>query len=59
MRERGLTPPVILTSGYPAEEVTFDDGIAGFVEKPFRRETLLRAIETALEHKGRGGRVDG
>ena len=43
---------VILTSGYNEQEAIHDflgKGLAGFVQKPFLREDLLRALRKALE----------
>jgi CheY-like chemotaxis protein len=43
---------VILTSGYNEQEAIHDflgKGLAGFVQKPFLREDLLRALRRALE----------
>ena len=48
MRERGIRTPVILVSGYSAEAVQDGDGIAGFVQKPFRMEELVGAIGRGL-----------
>jgi CheY-like chemotaxis protein len=43
---------VVLTSGYNEQEAIHDflgKGLAGFVQKPFLREDLLRALRKALE----------
>jgi len=48
MRTRGFVVPVIIASGFSAEAVPEGAGIAGFVQKPFRGETLERAIATAF-----------
>ena len=44
--------PVILMSGYSEDEVTSlfsGKGIAGFLQKPFRIEKLLKALQSILE----------
>jgi signal transduction histidine kinase/CheY-like chemotaxis protein len=48
MRARGIMVPVIIASGFSAEAVPEGAGIAGFVQKPFKRETLERAVADAL-----------
>ena len=48
MRARGIMVPVIIASGFSAEAVPEGAGIAGFVQKPFRGETLERAIAAAF-----------
>lgn len=48
MRARGIVVPVIISSGFSSEAVPEGAGIAGFVQKPFKRETLERAIADAL-----------
>jgi CheY-like chemotaxis protein len=48
MRARGIMVPVIIASGFSAEAVPDGAGIADFVQKPFKRETLERAIADAL-----------
>ncbi len=43
---------VILTSGYSEEEIAgrfANDALAGFVQKPFRMESLARAVRRALD----------
>jgi len=44
MRARGMTVPVIIASGFSAEAVPEDSGIAAFLQKPFRAEVLERAV---------------
>jgi len=48
MRARGINVPEIIASGFSAEAVPDGAGIAGFVQKPFKRETLERAVADAL-----------
>ncbi|MGQ0648948.1 MAG: MASE1 domain-containing protein [Gemmatimonadaceae bacterium] len=47
MRALGIQTPVIIASGYSAESIE-DNGIAAFVQKPFRLEDLRRAIGGVL-----------
>jgi signal transduction histidine kinase len=48
MRARGIETPVILVSGYSSEVLEDGNGIAGFVQKPFRLEELSGAIGRGL-----------
>jgi CheY-like chemotaxis protein len=50
MRARGLATPVIIASGYSSESVEAEDGVAAFVQKPFRLEDLRSAIVGVLGH---------
>jgi len=43
--------PVVLSSGYNANDLSerfVDSGLAGFLQKPYRREDLLEQIRGAL-----------
>ncbi|MCE9603104.1 MAG: response regulator [Gemmatimonadetes bacterium] len=48
MRARGIRVPVIIASGFSAEAVPEGSGIGGFLQKPFRAETLERAVASVL-----------
>jgi len=51
LQKRGQVPPVILASGYTDNLLGSLDELqsgAGFLQKPFDRPTLLRAVRTAL-----------
>ncbi|MEQ8329859.1 MAG: MASE1 domain-containing protein [Longimicrobiales bacterium] len=48
MEARGIHVPVLVASGYSAESVLDDPGVAGFVQKPFRKDTLERALAEVL-----------
>ena len=44
--------PVVLTSGYDQKETTedlFDQGLAGFVQKPYRIQDLARELDRVLD----------
>jgi signal transduction histidine kinase/CheY-like chemotaxis protein len=47
MREMGIRTPVIIASGYSSESIE-DDGVAAFVQKPFRLDDLKRVIGAVL-----------
>lgn len=52
LHNRGKTPPVILASGYTDNLLCSLDELqvdAGFLQKPFDRATLLRAVRGALD----------
>jgi CheY-like chemotaxis protein len=53
MRARGIATPVIIASGYSSEAVEAEDGVAAFVQKPFRLEDLRAAIVGALGRRQR------
>jgi len=57
MRSRGITTPVIIASGYSSESVEAEDGVAAFVQKPFRLEDLRAAIVGVLGRREPAGRV--
>lgn len=48
MRERGITTPVIIASGYSSEHLRVDEGEIHFVQKPYRGEELRRLIAEVL-----------
>jgi two-component system cell cycle sensor histidine kinase/response regulator CckA len=48
MRARGIETPVIIASGYSSEAIEAEDGVAAFVQKPFRLEDLRAAIVGVL-----------
>lgn len=48
MRARGIATPVIISSGYSSESIEEEDGVAAFVQKPFRLEDLRAAIVGVL-----------
>ena len=45
--------PILLMSGYSAEEMPTDDPTIGFLQKPFTPSVLLQSVSTALAHAGR------
>lgn len=47
-RASGIDMPVVLTSGYPRDEVIPEDAAEPFLGKPFRPDTLRRAVADAL-----------
>lgn len=50
-RSLGITVPMVLTSGYPKEEagVRFmSAGFSGYLQKPYRLETLIAVLKDAL-----------
>ena len=52
MRQARPEVPVILTSGYDRKETTedlFDQGLAGFVQKPYRIQDLARELDRVLD----------
>ncbi|MDQ7054268.1 MAG: response regulator [candidate division KSB1 bacterium] len=52
LREMSSNIPVILTSGYAENGVTdalYEEGLAGFIQKPFMSDALLNLIQTALK----------
>jgi CheY-like chemotaxis protein len=54
VRRFNMYLPVILLTGYadPAERMTaIQDGISGYVTKPFRIENLMRAVHETLKDK--------
>jgi CheY-like chemotaxis protein len=55
IKERQPALPIVLTSGYSAQEATarFDDGIAGFIQKPFMPSALVRTMLDAVDPDGR------
>lgn len=51
MREAGFETPVVLTSGYLESEVWSRfraDGVAGFIQKPYRVDDLVAVLRQAL-----------
>jgi len=64
LRSRGLLVPVILTSGFSASDVGqcfHSKGIAGFLQKPYPLQTLVRTVRQVLarEEPGSGAGVLG
>lgn len=57
MRARGIATPVIISSGYSSESIEEEDGVAAFVQKPFRLEDLRAAIVGVLGSGERLSRV--
>jgi hemerythrin-like metal-binding protein/PAS domain S-box-containing protein len=54
LRSHGLLAPVILTSGFSASDVLGhfrSKGIAGFLQKPYRLQSLVQTIRLALAHE--------
>ena len=52
IRTNGLEAPVIVMSGFSREQVlerVGEDGVAGFLEKPFGSQVLLSELERVLE----------
>lgn len=52
MNVRGLAQPVVMITGHgtiPTAVAAFKGGAVDFIEKPFREEDLLSAVERALE----------
>jgi DNA-binding NtrC family response regulator len=52
IRTSGLEAPVIMMSGFSREQVmerVGEDGVAGFLEKPFGSRVLLSELERVLE----------
>ena len=52
MRQARPEVPVVLTSGYDQKETTedlFDQGLAGFVQKPYRIQDLARELDRVLD----------
>jgi PAS domain S-box-containing protein len=57
MRRRGLTVPVILSSGHDEQDTTsrfVDRGLAGFIQKPYLTSTLREKMREALEVRVEG-----
>jgi two-component system, NtrC family, response regulator HydG len=53
-RERNLSCPVIMITGYPTLETAYDDvrlGAFDYLTKPIEPATLLHVTELALQHK--------
>ncbi len=48
MRERGLRTPVVMASGFSAEAVQAQPPLVGFLQKPYQREALERALADAV-----------
>lgn len=51
MRDRGITVPVIVASGYSAESVPASERGGPFVQKPYRGDELRSAIRDALNDR--------
>jgi FixJ family two-component response regulator len=52
MRQEGCTVPVILSSGFNEMEAVnrFDGkGLAGFLQKPYRAQDLVKMVREVLE----------
>jgi DNA-binding NtrC family response regulator len=45
--------PIVLMSGYSAEEMPTDDPTFVFLQKPFTPSVLLQSVSTVLAHAGR------
>jgi FixJ family two-component response regulator len=45
--------PILLMSGYNAEEMPADDPAIGFLQKPFTPSALLQAVGALLANAGR------
>ena len=60
MKERGLAIPVILTSGYAAEDVDpkllGDELVSSYLPKPYSVELLVQAIRAAVAERDRTAR---
>ncbi|MGK2966786.1 MAG: response regulator, partial [Tepidiformaceae bacterium] len=62
LRERDRNVPVVLMSGYSEQDATnrfVGEGLAGFLQKPFQFEDLMKAVRAASTLKrvgqNRGG----
>jgi PAS domain S-box-containing protein len=56
MRQARPQVPVVLTSGYDQKEITedlFAQGLAGFVQKPYRIQDLARELDRVLDGRSR------
>jgi DNA-binding NtrC family response regulator len=45
--------PILLMSGYNAEEMPADDPTIGFLQKPFTPNALLQTVSALLANAGR------
>jgi two-component system, cell cycle sensor histidine kinase and response regulator CckA len=48
LRDRGITAPVIMLSGYPVPTGVNLEGIADWLQKPLEVEELIAAVDRAL-----------
>jgi FixJ family two-component response regulator len=52
LQSRGYSTPVILITAYPNEKHrtrAFDNGVIGFLSKPFNEETLIKCLTAAIK----------
>jgi FixJ family two-component response regulator len=52
LQSRGYSTPVILITAYPNEKHrtrALDNGVIGFLSKPFNEETLIKCLTTAIK----------
>jgi CheY-like chemotaxis protein len=55
LRSRGYTTPVVLSSGFNENEAVNrfkGEGLAGFLQKPYRVAAFIQAVQQALEKTG-------
>jgi PAS domain S-box-containing protein len=48
LRERGVEAPVLLSSGYSQDDASLEDGIAGFIHKPYRIADLKARVDALI-----------
>jgi FixJ family two-component response regulator len=52
LQSRGYSTPVILITAYPNEKhrtCALDNGVIGFLSKPFNEETLIKCLTAAIK----------
>ncbi|HTL98555.1 MAG TPA: MASE1 domain-containing protein [Holophagaceae bacterium] len=62
MREIDPAVPIVLSSGYDEEDVTrpfVEKGLAGFLQKPYRREAFVLALQQGLSKRPRAQQGSG
>jgi hemerythrin-like metal-binding protein/PAS domain S-box-containing protein len=60
LRRAGASMPIMLSSGFGQEEALLrfkGKGLAGFLQKPYRLQTLANAVRAALGEDGNGAMV--
>lgn len=52
LKKIGLDVPLFLSSGYHNEEKTMlDEGVTGFIRKPYRIDELVEKVKSTLENR--------